>query len=148
MIDRAAARTLALSFITEQSPKLSERVITTCSCGRKTEMTFAYLVISRAVKLLASLRPQVRKLVSFADTTFNHNGTIYKATNWKHDGYVKPDYWYVNDSGWVMHKKKLYTMATKLKMKESEYAHKFGYTKMWGKRKIRFVREVNNVHTA
>lgn len=31
----------------------------------------------------------VKKIISYADTTYNHNGTIYKATNFKHLGFTK-----------------------------------------------------------
>lgn len=52
--------------------------------------------------------------LSYADTTFNHIGTIYKACGFKQDRIVKPDYWYAKEDGWVMHKKTLYNQAKKI----------------------------------
>lgn len=92
--------------------------------------------ISRCVKLLPS---KYKIVVSYADTTFNHTGSLYKASNFVQDQIVPPDYWYRSSDGWVMHKKTLYNKAKNLTMVESEYATKFGYTKVTGGNKLRFV---------
>jgi hypothetical protein len=42
--------------------------------------------IVRAVKLLRRLCPTIRYLVSYADPSVGHIGTIYKAANWTSDG--------------------------------------------------------------
>lgn len=94
--------------------------------------------ISRCIKFVSK---DIKKIVAYCDTTFNHNGTIYKASNFKQDKIVKADYWYVNASGWAMHKKTLYNKAVKMSMTEAQYADKFGYTKVYGKNKLRFVYE-------
>ena len=78
------------------------------------------------------------KLFTFADPNFNHNGSIYLASNWNYVGDTKSDYWYVNDEGWVMHKKTLWNRAVNMSMKESEFAILFGYNKVWGLPKKKF----------
>jgi len=83
-------------------------------------------------------------LISFADETYNHIGTIYKATNWIHDGYVSPSYWYVDNDGHVMHKKTLYNHAVSLKMTEREFSILYGYKKVMGKRKHRYLYYLKN----
>lgn len=86
--------------------------------------------------------PSVTKmLLSFADETFGHTGTIYKAANWCSDGTLKPDYVYVDQNGFIMHKRTLWGHSKKMGMKESEYANLWGYVKMWGKEKHRFIKE-------
>lgn len=100
---------------------------------------FASWLISRCIKLIKNEYPHLKCLISFADTTFNHNGTIYKASNWVYDGKTAPSYWYVDRDGYVMHKKTLYNRALSAKMKEKEFADKFGYTKVHGKEKCRFI---------
>lgn len=95
--------------------------------------------ISKCVKLLPD---KYKAVVSYCDTTYNHDGAVYKASNFKLDGEVRPDYWYVSEDGWVMHKRTLYRHATKMGMRESEYAKLFLYTKVWGKKKLRFVRHI------
>ena len=97
---------------------------------------FASWFIGKTIKLLPR---EIQTVVSFADSTFNHVGTIYKASNFKLDGEVKPDYWYVNDEGWVMHKKTLYNHAVRMGCKEREYAVSHGYVKVWGKKKFRYI---------
>lgn len=95
-------------------------------------------IIARSIKTVKELRPEIKLLVSFADSTHNHSGTIYKASNWKLDGIVSPDYWYSDDEGYVCHKKTLWNHAKSLKMTEKEYCEKYGYQKIWGKEKNRF----------
>ena len=99
---------------------------------------FGSWFVSRCLKKLPS---QYKLVISYCDTTFGHTGAIYKACNFKHDGEVKPDYWYVADDGWVMHKKALYEHANSLKLTEAEFADKYHYRKVWGQKKIRFVFE-------
>jgi len=100
---------------------------------------FASFLISLSIKSVHSIRPEIKILVSFADTTHNHLGTIYKASNWKLDGEVPPDYWYADDRGYICHKKTLWNHAKKMSMTESEYCEKYNYVKVWGKEKFRYV---------
>lgn len=94
--------------------------------------------ISRCLKRLPD---DCKLVVSYADTTYNHDGAIYKALNFRVDGEVPSDYWYVDENGYVMHKRKLYKHASKMSMKESEFAESRGYRKVFGSKKIRFVIE-------
>jgi GNAT superfamily N-acetyltransferase len=97
---------------------------------------FASWFVSRCLKLLPA---QFSTIISYCDTTFNHDGAIYKACNFTQDATVKPDYWYVDKSGWVMHKQTLYRHATRIQMTEREYAELNGYSKVYGFEKLRFV---------
>lgn len=92
--------------------------------------------ISRCIKLLPN---KYKSIITYCDTTFNHNGAAYKACNFVHDKVVQPDYWYVSPDGWVMHKKTLYNHAVKLHATEAEYAKTIGYTKVFGMEKLRFI---------
>lgn len=80
-----------------------------------------------------------KDVISYADTTFGHDGTIYLAANFRHHHDVEPDYWYVDKDGYVMHKRTLYGRATKMKMTEAEFSESFGYTKKFGGIKKCFV---------
>jgi GNAT superfamily N-acetyltransferase len=106
---------------------------------------FGSYVISRCIKLIKKIKRDVVYLVSFADSTFGHNGTIYKASNWVLDSVVKPSYWYVDNKGYVMHKKTLWDHAKSLKMKESEFAQQYGYTKVHGKEKYKYTYKIDRV---
>lgn len=92
--------------------------------------------LSRASKLAYE---RYGELHTFSDPNFNHSGTIYLAANWKYSGDTKPDYWYVSQDGWVMHKKTLWNRAVNLSMREAEYADAFGYSKVWGLPKKKFI---------
>jgi very-short-patch-repair endonuclease len=100
--------------------------------------------LAKSIKLFHQQQQETTHLIAFADEGFNHLGTIYKATNWIIDGVVDPSYWYVDKDGYVMHKKTLYNKAVNQKMKEVEFADKFQYTKVIGKKKFRFIYPLKN----
>lgn len=68
-------------------------------------------------------------IISFADTTEGHQGTIYKASNWKFDGYTSKNYHYEKD-GTRIHKRQVWDRAKKNNQKESEQALLEGLTKV------------------
>lgn len=43
-------------------------------------------LIGKSVRWIRRHRPEVRHLVSYADPSAGHSGTIYRAANWKPDG--------------------------------------------------------------
>ena len=48
-------------------------------------------LIARAVRYIKRFHPAVKMLVSYADPSANHAGTIYKAANWQTDGCTDDD---------------------------------------------------------
>jgi GNAT superfamily N-acetyltransferase len=107
-----------------------------CIHPRYQKKNFASWFVSRCLKKLPS---QYSTIISYCDTTFNHDGSVYKACNFVPDGEVPPDYWYVSEDGWVMHKKTLYSKAVQMKLTEKEYAERFGYKRVFGSKKLRFL---------
>ena len=103
---------------------------------------FGSWLISRCIGLL---NKQYKCIIAYSDTTYNHIGTIYKACNFKHDHATHPDYWYVSKDGWVMHKKTLYNQARKMSMVEADYAAAYGYQRVYGGEKLRFIYERQQV---
>jgi len=100
---------------------------------------FASWMISRCVSLVFSHHPDVLELVSFSDETFGHLGTIYRASNWTEVGKTRPSYHYMDVSGLVINKKRVYDIASKLKMKEADYASKHGLVRFTERPKMKFV---------
>jgi len=96
---------------------------------------FASWFVGRCIR---RLDPQYKCIISYCDTTFNHDGATYKACNFIQDSEVRPDYWYVSEDGWIMHKRTLYGRAVNMKMKEKEYAELMGYARVYGSKKLRF----------
>lgn len=97
---------------------------------------FASWLIGRSI---SKLDRKYKCIISYADTTFNHDGTIYRASNFMQDRIVPPDYWYVAKDGWAMHKRTMYGHAVDLNMKEAEFAELHGYKRVYGSEKLRFV---------
>lgn len=95
---------------------------------------FASWFIKRALK-----RINCKLIISYADTTVGHDGGIYKASNFKLHHTVPADYWYVDISGYAMHKRTLYGRARSLKLTENEFAEKYGYIKKYGGEKLCFI---------
>jgi GNAT superfamily N-acetyltransferase len=106
-----------------------------CIHPRYQKHNFASWLISRCLKMLVG----VKMVISYCDETFNHNGAVYKASNFVLDGEVQPDYWYVSNDGWIMHKKTLWEHAQKASISEREYAESQGFRKVWGQKKLRFI---------
>lgn len=107
-----------------------------CIHPKYQKKNFGSWFISRCIKILDH---KYKAVVAYSDTTFNHTGALYAACNFKLDGEVKPEYWYLSSDGWVMHKKTLYNKAVSLGMKEAEYATAFGYHKVFGGKKLRYI---------
>jgi len=99
---------------------------------------FASWMLARCQRLAFSDFPAASTLISFADSTFGHFGTIYKAANWTKLHDVRPDYHYLSPDGFVVHKKTLYDHASRNSRSESDYAESFGYVKVFGKSKVKF----------
>lgn len=100
---------------------------------------FGSFLIGKATKKFFGEFSEPKALVSFADSTFGHDGTIYKASNWVEVGKTKPDYVYISSDGWVLHKKTLYNQAASAHMTEAAYVEKHGYKKVFGKEKTKFM---------
>ena len=97
---------------------------------------FASWFVSKTLKLLPK---QFKAVLAYADTTYNHVGVVYKACNFKRDRITTLDYWYCDNIGNKIHKKTLYNHARCSKMIESEFAKKFGYIKIFGSYKYRYI---------
>lgn len=100
---------------------------------------FASWFIARCVLGVFNDVPVINKLVSYADSTFGHAGTIYKASNWTKDGNTKPSYHYLDRHGIPINKKRVYDMASKMQITEREYVEKHGLRKIREKAKSRYV---------
>lgn len=98
---------------------------------------FASWFISRVIKEEFK-DSYIKGIISYADSTYDHTGIIYKAANFKLISTIKPDYYYINEEGFLMNKKTLYNRAVRMSMKEKEYAKKFGYEKKIGKEKYKY----------
>jgi DNA invertase Pin-like site-specific DNA recombinase len=103
---------------------------------------FASWLLARVVVKFRCDYSQVRLLVSFADTTQGHVGTIYKASNWVEDGMTGASYHYVSGNGDVIHKKTVYDRAKATSLKERQYAMKMGLVKQYELPKARFYLKV------
>ncbi|MBD3350019.1 MAG: hypothetical protein GF364_00855 [Candidatus Lokiarchaeota archaeon] len=116
--------------------KTSRELSRFCVHPKFQKKNFGSWFISRALKKLPI---NIKTVISYCDTTFNHDGALYKACNFVEDGEVRPDYWYVDENKWVMHKKTLYSHAMKMGVKETEFAEEYGYERVYGSKKIRYI---------
>jgi hypothetical protein len=96
--------------------------------------------------LLARSREYVRKkypyllgIITFADSTLDHQGTIYKAAGYSLVSEVPEDYHYRHkETGRFMHKRTLWGLAKKMRESESIFYLKHGFEKVWGAKKFKF----------
>jgi hypothetical protein len=59
--------------------------------------------IAHAIHELRRIRPDIHILISYADQSVGHVGTIYQATNWLYTGASTNDVVYVCETGEVLH---------------------------------------------
>lgn len=100
---------------------------------------FASWMLAKSRDYVRRKFPYVRALITFADTTMDHDGTIYKAAGFEFLHETAPDYHYINSVGTFMHKRTLWGLASKLKVAEKEYAHRHGWIKVFGAKKLKFI---------
>ena len=89
--------------------------------------------LSRCLKLID------RMVVTYADTTFGHDGALYKACNFVFDHEVAPDYCYMSTDNWIIHKRTVWGRASKMGVSEKQYATDNGLKRKWGGIKRCFV---------
>lgn len=93
-------------------------------------------LISKTIKQLSR---DVRIIVSYSDETYHHDGTVYKASNFRCDKQLDEDYFYVDHSGARFHKKTIWDSSKKMKMSERDYANKHNLQKIYGGKKKRWL---------
>jgi hypothetical protein len=99
--------------------------------------------LAKCEKLIKQEYTNIKCLVAFADTSYGHSGAVYKASNWKFHSKTNPDYYYVDETGWVMHKKTLYNQANKMHLKEVEFAEKYEYRKIHTPPLFKYILRIN-----
>jgi very-short-patch-repair endonuclease len=95
--------------------------------------------ISRCLKMLKINKPEISLVVSFADTHFGHDGTIYTASNWICDGKTKPSYYYRDVNGGLIHKKVVWDYSRKFGLTEKKYAEQRNLARVDTEPKNRFI---------
>jgi len=96
---------------------------------------FGSWFIKEAIKLL----PSISGVIAYGDETFSDAEAIYQNAGFTPDGVVAPDYWYVGEGEWVMHRETLCRQAASVHSSEGEYALTHGYKKTGGLERLRFV---------
>lgn len=93
----------------------------------------ASYIISKSLKLLG------KDVISFADTTQGHDGTIYKASNFIKVGETSQSYYYVDEYNNKFHKKVIYNHARSLKVSLDKYVKDTNLTKIKEEKKIKYL---------
>lgn len=100
-------------------------------------------LMSRYIKAIKVEFPELKALVSFADPAHGHDGTLYKASNWKFIGKTSPSYHYISpNDGKIIKKKSFYNHIKKHGlnegMSESRIAIIMGLVKVLTPPKLKF----------
>lgn len=66
-----------------------------------THVTPTSRILGVSLKLLKKSNPGLRLVVSFADGSVGHDGTVYKASNWVYLGETAPSTIYLVEGEWV-----------------------------------------------
>lgn len=98
--------------------------------------------MSRSIKILRQKFPKVKMLVTYADQTEGHDGTVYKAGSWELHGYTAKKYHYIDMQGNRINKRLPWDAAKKLGITELDYAMKNNLRKVTEKPKVRFIKRI------
>jgi len=98
---------------------------------------FGSWIVSHA---LNRIDKRYKLVFAFADTTFGHVGTVYKASNFRLHHESTSDYWYTDGQDHYLHKKTLYNRAKVAGLTEAEFAESRGFSKVYGGPKKCYVR--------
>lgn len=101
--------------------------------------------MSRSISILKQHFPQIKCLVTYADQTEGHDGTVYKANSWKRVGETKPKYHYITQDGKRLNKRIPWDAAKKCGMTEKEYVEKSWLIKVDELPKLKYVKPLRNV---
>lgn len=104
---------------------------------------FGSWLLARSREEVKRVYPYVCGVVTFADSTLDHQGTIYKAAGYELVSEVPEDYHYQHkETGKFMHKRTLWGLAKKMREPESIFYPKHGFEKVWGAKKFKFIYEL------
>lgn len=84
-------------------------------------------LLSKSVKMIDKAAWEC--LVTYADTWQNHEGTIYKASNWEYMGMTKPEKVFVGKTGKMMGRKRGQRTLTNDQMKTEGFSTEGNYAK-------------------
>ena len=94
--------------------------------------------ISKSISLVRQLFPQIKCIVSFADYTVGHVGTVYQAASFIYTGQTSKKYHYIKN-GIRYNKRIIWDNAKKTGMREIEYYRLNGYEKVTELPKLRYI---------
>lgn len=97
------------------------------------------MLLGKSLRSLRMSNRDLRAIVTFADNTYGHDGTVYRAANFLEAGTSPPSYWYVDIGGWAIHKKTVWDKAKARGLSEEDYAAECGYQRIDGSTKTKFV---------
>jgi hypothetical protein len=98
----------------------------------------ASFFLSKSIKMFKNDRNNIKLLITFADQSAGHIGTIYKATNWIFDGMTKSSYFYEKD-GFRWHKKVIWDYSRSMGLTENEFQLLFELQKIKTLPKFRYI---------
>ncbi len=110
-------------------------VLDDCPCPRTYFM-------SKAISILKQRFPQVRALVTYADQTEGHDGTVYKANSWIYVGKTGSKYHYLDVLNQRLNKRIPWDNAKKEGITEREYVEKHRLLKVIELPKLKYVKSL------
>lgn len=112
-----------------------------CIHPSRHKKNFATWFIARSIGILRK-HFEYKLLLAYSDHSVGHRGTVYKASNFKFSHVVPPDYWYIDESGYVIGKKRVYDRAIECRLTERQYIEERGYIKKYGGSKRCFIKHL------
>lgn len=103
-----------------------------CKCPRT-------YFIAKTISTLRREFPEVKCLITYADSTQGHFGYVYQAANWLYCGSCKPNFHFEDSDGRRIHKKATWVAAKKDGINRDIWCKNRGYTKVMEEAKHKYV---------
>ena len=98
--------------------------------------------LSRFIRLSAKMARMImgfRAIVAFADPEYGHEGTVYKATGFTHEGYTNPEWHLIGPDGEKRHRRYAFRMARRNGITVSDARDALGMKRLKTEPKHRWV---------
>jgi len=94
--------------------------------------------LASCLRQIKKIEDKVTGVITYADPTEGHRGTIYKASNFTLIGMTEPSFHYLDTEGHRFHKKSIWQKAKKARIPIKEYAQFLNLKRIEEKPKLKF----------
>lgn len=113
-------------------------------CRSEPKQPYELSKFIRTTMKMARQQMEFQAVVAFADPEQGHEGTVYKATGFSHEGYTNPEWHLIGDDGEKRHRRYAFRLARRRGITISEARESLGMKRVQTLPKHRWVLRLKN----